>query len=54
MLRGNVEEGSIFLTPIFPSHMRCMNNPNVVIFIAMVINHPLDIQKENDQISKVV
>lgn len=31
MLRGNVEEGSVFLTPIFPSHMQCMNNPNPVV-----------------------
>lgn len=27
MLRGNVEEGSIFL-PLFPSYTQCMNNPN--------------------------
>lgn len=33
MLRGNVEEGSIFLTPIFPSHMRCMNSPNPALAI---------------------
>lgn len=31
MLRRNVEDGSIFLTPIFPSHMTCMNNPNAVL-----------------------